>query len=168
MDDTYRDRQDPAVTVALKLKSDKPELAGVEALVWTTTPWTLPSNLAAAVHPDVDYVVVRPSFRAEAASVSFRAEAARSAAGGEESQSSRRKYLLAEARVAAYARELGESPEVLARFKGSALLGTRYVPPFDFFYGKQPNAHRVLSADYVTTEDGTGIVHIAPAYGEED
>ena len=142
MDDTYRDRQDAAVTVGLKLKSDKPELAGVEALVWTTTPWTLPSNLAAAVHPDVDYVVVQ-------------------APNG-------KKYLLAEARVAAYAKELGESPEVLARFKGSVLVGTRYVPPFDFFYNKQPNAHQVLSADYVTTEDGTGIVHIAPAYGEED
>src|SRR5688572_17017833 len=142
MDDVYRERQDPAVTVALKLKSDKPELAGVEALVWTTTPWTLPSNLAAAVHPDVDYVVVQ-------------------APNG-------KRYLLAEARVAAYARELGESPEVLARFKGIGLLGTRYTPPFDFFAGKQPNAHQVLLADYVTTEDGTGMVHIAPAYGEED
>ncbi|MDF2775959.1 MAG: ileS, partial [Geminicoccaceae bacterium] len=142
MDDVYRDRQDPAVTVGLKLKSDKPELAGVEALVWTTTPWTLPSNLAAAVHPDVDYVVVQTP--------------------------NGKKYLLAEARVAAYAKELGESPEVLARFKGVALVGTRYVPPFDFFYGKQPNAHQVLSADYVTTDDGTGMVHIAPAYGEED
>jgi isoleucyl-tRNA synthetase len=142
MDDVYRDRQDPAVTVGLPLKSTLPELQGVEALVWTTTPWTLPSNLAAAVHPDVDYVVVQ-------------------APNG-------RKYLLAEARVAAYARELGESPEVLARFKGVALLGTRYVPPFDFFYGKQPNAHQILLADYVSTEDGTGMVHIAPAYGEED
>jgi len=90
MDDVYRDRQDPAVTVGLKLKSDKPELAGVEALVWTTTPWTLPSNLAAAVHPDVDYVVVQPSFRAEprsAAGVSFRAEAR--SAEVEESRKSR-------------------------------------------------------------------------------
>ena len=142
MDDVYRDRQDPAVTVGLRLTSDRPELAGVEALVWTTTPWTLPSNLAAAVHPDVDYVVVQ-------------------APNGH-------RYLLAEARVAAYARELGESPEVLAWFKGVALVGTRYTPPFDFFAGKQPNAHQVLLADYVTTEDGTGMVHIAPAYGEED
>jgi isoleucyl-tRNA synthetase len=142
MDDVYRDRQDPAVTVALRLKSTVPELQGVEALVWTTTPWTLPSNLAAAVHPDVTYVVVR-------------------AANG-------RKFLLAEARVSAYARELGDSPEVLAKFIGKQLVGTRYTPPFDFFAGRQPNAHQVLSADYVTTEDGTGMVHIAPAYGEED
>ena len=142
MDDVYRDRQDPAVTVGLRLTSDKPELNGVEALVWTTTPWTLPSNLAAAVHPDVEYVVVQAP--------------------------NARRYLLAEARVGAYAKELGESPEVLARFRGTELLGTRYTPPFDFFARRQPNAHQILLADYVTTEDGTGMVHIAPAYGEED
>ncbi len=134
MDDVYLDRQDPAVTVGLRLET------GELALVWTTTPWTLPSNLAAAVHPDVDYVTVE--------------------ANGE-------RYILAEARVAAYARELGEDPPVVARFKGAELLGRRYTPPFDFFAGRE-NAHQVLSADYVTTEDGTGMVHIAPAYGEED
>ncbi|MFD5824517.1 isoleucine--tRNA ligase [Lentzea sp. NPDC060358] len=135
MDDAYRDRQDPAVTVALRLES------GEKALVWTTTPWTLPSNLAAAVHPDVDYVTVVGPDGA--------------------------KYLLAEARVAAYARELGEEPEVVARCKGSDLVGRKYLPPFDFFVGRE-NAHQVLAADYVTTEDGTGIVHIAPAFGEDD
>ncbi|WP_189158703.1 isoleucine--tRNA ligase [Lentzea pudingi] len=135
MDDAYRDRQDPAVTVALRLES------GEKALVWTTTPWTLPSNLAAAVHPDVDYVTVVGS-------------------DGD-------KYLLAEARVAAYARELGEEPEVVARHKGSDLVGKKYLPPFDFFVGRE-NAHQVLTADYVTTDDGTGIVHIAPAFGEDD
>lgn len=135
MDDAYRDRQDPAVTVALRLSS------GEKALVWTTTPWTLPSNLAAAVHPDVDYVTVVGS-------------------DGE-------KYLLAEARVAAYARELGEEPEVVGRYKGSELVGRKYLPPFDFFVGRE-NAHQVLAADYVTTDDGTGIVHIAPAFGEDD
>jgi len=142
MDDVYLDRQDPAVTVGLTVNSDDERLDGVRALVWTTTPWTLPSNLAAAVHPDVTYVVVR----------------------GQDGQ----RYLLAEARVAAYARELGEEPEVLATFTGRELAGTRYTPVFDFFAGQQPNAHQVLLADYVTTEDGTGIVHIAPAYGEED
>ena len=134
MDDVYRDRQDPAVTVGLRLET------GELALVWTTTPWTLPSNLAAAVHPDVDYVTVE--------------------ANGE-------RYLLAEARVAAYARELGEEPPVVARVKGSDLVGRKYTPPFDFFVGRE-NAHQVLAADYVTTEDGTGIVHIAPAFGEDD
>ncbi|HEV8554987.1 MAG TPA: isoleucine--tRNA ligase [Actinophytocola sp.] len=134
MDDVYLDRQDPAVTVGLRLET------GELALVWTTTPWTLPSNLAMAVHPDVQYVVVEHD--------------------GE-------RYLLAEARVSAYARELGEEPSVVARYRGSELVGRRYTPPFDFFVGTA-NAHQVLSADYVTTDDGTGLVHIAPAYGEED
>ena len=138
MDDVYRDRQDPAVTVAFTLTGG--ELAGVRALIWTTTPWTLPSNLAMAVHPDVDYVVVRHDDQ---------------------------RYLLAEARVPAYARELGEDPEVLSRHTGRELVGTRYTPPFDFFLGRE-NAHQILAADYVTTDDGTGIVHIAPAFGEDD
>ncbi|MFC5289202.1 isoleucine--tRNA ligase [Actinokineospora guangxiensis] len=143
MDDTYRNRQDPAVTVSLRLDAPGTELDGVHALVWTTTPWTLPSNLAAAVHPEVDYVVVEAFDHPE------------------------RRYLLAEARVSAYARELGDEPTVVSRHTGADLLGTRYRPPFDFFVGRE-NAHQVLAADYVTTEDGTGIVHIAPAFGEED
>ncbi|SNR35710.1 Isoleucyl-tRNA synthetase [Haloechinothrix alba] len=140
MDDVYRSRQDPAVTVGLRLHASGDELDGAYALVWTTTPWTLPSNLAAAVHPDLDYVVVE--------------------ATGE-------RYLLAEATLGAYAAELGESPRVLARYNGSDLLGIRYTPPFDFFAGRR-NAHQLLAADYVTTDNGTGVVHIAPAYGEED
>jgi isoleucyl-tRNA synthetase len=134
MDDTYRDRQDPAVTVGMRLET------GELALIWTTTPWTLPSNLAIAVHPDVDYVTVE--------------------ANGE-------RYVLAEARVTAYARELGEEPTVVARYKGTDLLGRRYTPVFDYFVGRE-NAHQVLTADYVTTDDGTGLVHIAPAFGEDD
>jgi isoleucyl-tRNA synthetase len=136
MDDVYRERQDPAVTVGLRLET------GELALIWTTTPWTLPSNLAAAVHPDVDYVTVEHE--------------------GE-------RYLLAEARLGHYARELGEdaADRVVARCKGVDLLGRKYTPPFDFFVGRE-NAHQVLLADYVTTEDGTGVVHIAPAFGEED
>ncbi|GAB3646235.1 isoleucine--tRNA ligase [Glycomyces tarimensis] len=139
MDDTYQNRQDPAVTVGLEVTGDGP-LAGAKLLVWTTTPWTLPSNLAAAVHPDVDYLVV-------------------------ETEGSR--YVLAEGRLAAYARELGDGPQVVGRYKGGELVGLSYQPPFDFFAGRT-NAHKVLAADYVTTEDGTGVVHIAPAFGEED
>jgi isoleucyl-tRNA synthetase len=141
MDDVYRQRQDPAVTVGLRITSHNRDLDGVEMLVWTTTPWTLPSNLAAAVHPEVQYVVV---------------------------QKDDRRFLLAEACVPRYARELGENPPVLARFTGAQLIGTRYEPPFPFFKGRDPNAHQILAADYVTTEDGTGIVHLAPAFGEED
>ncbi|MGC7100493.1 isoleucine--tRNA ligase [Amycolatopsis lurida] len=139
-DDVYASRQDPAVTVGFRLDGNGNDLDGAHLLIWTTTPWTLPSNLATAVHPEVTYVHV---------------------ASGDQ------RFVLAEARVAAYAKELGEEPEVLARYTGAELLGTRYEPPFPYFVG-QENAHRVLSADYVTTEDGTGVVHIAPAYGEED
>ncbi len=156
MDDTYRDRQDPAVTVSLRLQVPAEDarhdaLDGVEALIWTTTPWTLPSNLAAAVNPDVDYVVVRPDPEDPRVDDTV----------------ADRRFLLAAARVGAYARELGEEPRVLAEFTGAELVGVRYLPPFDFFLGR-PNAHQVLAADYVTTEDGTGMVHIAPAFGEED
>ncbi|MGJ7906100.1 isoleucine--tRNA ligase [Actinopolyspora sp. H202] len=144
MDDVYRQRQDPAVTVGMRLDSPGAVFDGALALVWTTTPWTLPSNLAAAVNPEIEYVLVRP-------------------ADGEHS------YVLAADRLAAYTRELGEdvAERVVARFSGSELLGVRYEPPFDFFAGRQ-HAHRVLAADYVTTDDGTGLVHIAPAFGEED
>jgi isoleucyl-tRNA synthetase len=140
MDDTYRQRQDPAVTVAMPLRAAGSPLDGANALVWTTTAWTLPSNLAMAVHPDIDYVQV---------------------------QVDGVRYVLAQARLAHYARELGEDPEILSHHRGAELVGLQYDPPFDFFLGR-PNAHRVLSAAYVTTTDGTGIVHIAPAFGEED
>jgi isoleucyl-tRNA synthetase len=138
--EVYQMRQDPAVTVGYRLDS------GEVALIWTTTPWTLVSNLAMAVHPEVDYVVVEGD-----------------ATGGTV------RYLLAEARVSAYSRELGEDARerIVQRFKGSELVGRTYTPPFDYYIGHR-NAHQILPAEYVTTEDGTGIVHIAPAFGEED
>ncbi|WP_345710863.1 isoleucine--tRNA ligase [Kineococcus glutinatus] len=142
MDDVYRQRQDPAVTVGFELTSGP--AAGARVLVWTTTPWTLPSNLAVAVGPEIEYAVVEK--------------------GGE-------RFVLAADRVAAYARELtaegAEAPQVVQRLRGGDLLGSAYTPPFSYFAG-HGGAHRVLPADYVTTEDGTGAVHIAPAFGEED
>jgi isoleucyl-tRNA synthetase len=145
MDDVYTDRQDPAITVALRLESGDPELDGAFALVWTTTPWTLPSNLAVAVHPELDYLLVTSA--------------------GPDTAGER--YLLAEDRLPAYARELGEQPAVLRRYRGADLVDLAYAPAFDFFAGRE-NAHRFLAADYVTTDEGTGLVHIAPAFGEED
>ena len=141
-DDIYQSRQDPAITVGFKIAGGggHEELAGAFLLVWTTTPWTLPSNQAVAVHPDVEYVLVR---------------------AGE------RRYLLAAGRVAAYARELGEEPEILATYRGTDLLGVRYLPPFPYFMDAT-NSFQVLPADFVSTEDGTGIVHMSPAYGEDD
>ncbi|WP_409434182.1 isoleucine--tRNA ligase [Mycobacterium sp. SMC-14] len=145
-DDVYKSRQDPALTVGFRIVGGGPagELEGAHLLVWTTTPWTLPSNQAVAVNPDVTYVQV---------------------AVGE------RRYLMAEARLGAYARELGlgegEEPQVLGSYRGSELLDVRYAPPFPYFMDSA-NAFRVLAADFVSTEDGTGIVHLAPAYGEDD
>jgi isoleucyl-tRNA synthetase len=138
-DDVYQSRQDPALTVGLPVADG--ELAGAYLLIWTTTPWTLPSNQAVAVNPDVTYVEVRGT--------------------------DGRRYLLAAARVAAHARELGEEPEVLSTHSGADLLGMRYLPPFPYFMDS-PNAFQVLPANFVTTEDGTGIVHMSPAYGEDD
>jgi isoleucyl-tRNA synthetase len=139
-EDVYQPRRDPAVTVGCRLET------GELALIWTTTPWTLPSNLAVAVHNDVDYVVVESD-----------------ATGRTE------RYLLAEARLPAYARELapGGEARIVRRCKGSELTGLRYTPPFGYFTG-HPGSHVVLHADYVTTSDGTGVVHLAPAFGEED
>ncbi|EWT00079.1 isoleucine--tRNA ligase [Intrasporangium oryzae NRRL B-24470] len=139
-DDVYKMRQDPAVTVGLRFET------GEIALIWTTTPWTLPSNLAMAVHPDIDYVVVESDHTGTT-----------------------ERYVLAAARLGAYQRELGEdaAERVVERLKGSDLIGRSYTPPFTYFQGHE-RAHRVLEADYVTTDDGTGIVHIAPAFGEED
>ncbi|BBY42781.1 isoleucine--tRNA ligase [Mycolicibacterium celeriflavum] len=138
-DDVYQSRQDPAITVGFKI--DGGPLAGAYLLIWTTTPWTLPSNQAVAVNPDVTYVQVQ-------------------APDG-------RRYVLAEARMPAYARELGEEPEVLGTYSGRELLDTRYLPPFPYF-SDALNSFRVLPADFVSTEDGTGIVHMSPAYGEDD
>ncbi|MTD59082.1 isoleucine--tRNA ligase [Amycolatopsis pithecellobii] len=142
-DDVYASRQDPAVTVGFRLAGNGNELDDAYVLIWTTTPWTLPSNQATAVHPDLDYVVVEPETLPG------------------------KRFLLAEARVSAYAKELGEEPAVVARYKGSALEGLRYVPPFPYFEGNE-NSHQMILADYVTTDNGTGVVHLAPAYGEED
>ncbi len=149
-DDVYQSRQDPAVTVALRLldPAGAPLVVDGKAeslLVWTTTPWTLPSNLAAAVGSDIDYVTVEP---------------------GSGSAFAGQRLVLAAARLGVYARELGEATIVATR-KGSELVGMRYAPMFPFF-ADHADAFRILATDFVTTEDGTGIVHLAPAFGEDD
>lgn len=139
-DDVYKNRQDPSVTLGFRLET------GELALVWTTTPWTVPSNLAMAVNPEVDYVVVESEFTGRT-----------------------ERYVIAEARLAAHTRELGEdaADRVVERLKGADLVGRRYTPPFSYFKGHD-KSHVILPAGYVTVEDGTGIVHIAAAFGEED
>ncbi len=134
MDDVYRDRQDPALTVAFELDS------GEYLLAWTTTPWTLPANLALAVGPDIEYAVMQD-------------------ADG-------KRYVLAASRLEAYERELADATRV-GSLTGSELVGRAYTPLFDFFVDT-PHAFQVLSADFVSADDGTGVVHMAPGFGEDD
>ena len=133
-DDVYQVRKDPAVTVGLSLDS------GEKILIWTTTPWTLPSELLLAVNPALSYVVVE--------------------SGGE-------RYVLAESRLAAYRSVLGEDAPVVGRLTGAELAGRAYTPPFDYYSGTE-GAFRVFAADWVTAEDGTGVVHCSPGFGEDD
>ncbi|MCI7551346.1 MAG: isoleucine--tRNA ligase [Actinomycetaceae bacterium] len=156
-DDVYQDRQDRTVTVAMRLEesllgSDSPTGKPELVMIWTTTPWTLPSNFAIAVGPDIDYVAVQVASDLD------------SPLAGEV-------VVVGEARLAAYAKELGEEPSILRHFKGTDLQGKEYHPIYEYYSREQsapgPNAWQIRVADYVTTEDGTGLVHIAP-YGEDD
>ncbi|MFC0581186.1 isoleucine--tRNA ligase [Micrococcoides hystricis] len=170
-DDVYKDRQDTTVTVGFPiLETDHKlaaELAGTQVLAWTTTPWTLPTNQALAVHPEEEYVVVPLG-----------------PAGSKTGL--RGPVLLAKALLGAHAKDLGYTDEketkttaavaadraTVATFTGAELAGLRYQPLWDYFtdveqWGTE-NAWQIVADDYVTTADGTGVVHQAPAYGEDD
>jgi isoleucyl-tRNA synthetase len=140
--DVYRTVSDPSVTVRFPVltvpEGANPQLEGADLLVWTTTPWTLVSNTAVAVHPDETYVVARKS------GVGDRVVVADSL----------------------FARVLGEGWHIVARMPGAELVGTTYKPPLDLV--QIPGAHRVVPGTFVTTEDGTGLVHLAPAFGADD
>jgi isoleucyl-tRNA synthetase len=136
MDNSYQDVTDPSVFVKFKLVDDQASI-----LAWTTTPWTLPANTAAAVNKDVIYTEVEVD--------------------GE-------RLILAKDRIEAVLtdeKHASLSFEIIREMSGSELVGKRYEPLFE---NRGDNAHSIQAADYVTTEDGSGIVHLAPAYGEED
>ncbi|MBX0298553.1 isoleucine--tRNA ligase [Cryobacterium sp. 1639] len=177
-DDVYKMRQDQTVTVTFPLVGAKAETLGltaVRALAWTTTPWTLPTNLALAVGPEIVYAVVPAGPGGTPDAEVLREQAGAAAAttevlGGE--------YLLAIDLVGSYAKDLGyesaaDATAAISRtVLGRDLEGVSYDRLFDYYadeseWGTQ-NAWRFVVADYVTTSDGTGIVHQAPAYGEED
>ncbi len=132
----YRDVIDPAITVRFKLKDEDAYF-----LAWTTTPWTLPSNLGLALGPEIIYVKIKD---------------------GDDT------YILAKERLSSYYKDPSDY-KVLEEMTGKELEGISYVPLFPYFedYEKQ-NAFKTLVADYVTIEDGTGIVHTAPGFGEDD
>jgi isoleucyl-tRNA synthetase len=140
--DVYQTVSDPAITVRFRLatlpEGAPPELADADLLVWTTTPWTLVANTAVAVHPDATYVVARSERTGE------RVVVAADLAG----------------------RVLGDGWQVIASFPGVAAVGARYHRPFGII--KIPDAHVVVPGSFVTTEDGTGLVHLAPAFGADD
>jgi isoleucyl-tRNA synthetase len=162
----YKDVHDPAITIKFKVTgsiagSDAERAFGADGkqapgglladgntfmLAWTTTPWTLPSNLGLTMGPDVDYVLI--------------------ADGGE-------RYILAESRLGAYYKDTAAC-SIIWKKKGSELKGLTYEPLFPYFQSLSknedgtPGAFRTFNGDFVTTEDGTGIVHTAPGFGEED
>jgi isoleucyl-tRNA synthetase len=135
----YSEAVDPSIFVRLPLVDDP----NTSLLVWTTTPWTLPGNVAVAAHPEVDYVIVERDL----------------------SDGRREKLILAEDLVEQVFRD--EKVEVYETFKGKKLKGVKYQPLFTFLALDKP-AHYVVLGDFVTTEDGTGLVHLAPAFGAED
>jgi len=143
MDNSYRERTDKAITVAFELED------GRKILAWTTTPWTLPSNLALAVKPDFDYVVIEKD--------------------GE-------KYILAQSAADSYASVLGSKEneddkhyklKSVAVIKGAELIGKKYKPLFPYFANQQ-NAFQIIAGDFIEEGSGTGIVHLAPGFGEDD
>ena len=158
-DEVYKIRQDQSVTVTFPILGG--DLDGVRMLAWTTTPWTLPTNFALAVGPEISYAVVPAG-----------------PGGASDGGDANTKYLIAKSLLGAYAKDLGyEDAEaaVLATEKtvlGKDLSGLRYTRIFDYYSDQSKfetsNAWQVLVGDYVVDNEGTGIVHQAPAYGEDD
>jgi isoleucyl-tRNA synthetase len=139
MDNATREKQDPAITVRFRLKAAPGDTGPTELWAWTTTPWTLPSNLALAVGPALDYAVFAKDGR---------------------------RIVLGAACAAKYEKELAGAERV-ATLTGAELAGRAYEPLFPFF-AAQPNAFRVLAGDFVDVAEGTGVVHMAPGFGEDD
>jgi isoleucyl-tRNA synthetase len=134
----YEDVEDPSIYVRFPLLDQGGEGTGESLLVWTTTPWTLPGNVAVAVAPDVTYVKTRV---------------------GEET------LILAEPLVE---KVLGEDAEIVDSLAGQGLVGRQYKGPVFVLNDQEPGPRPIVAGDFVTTEDGTGLVHIAPAFGEDD
>lgn len=152
LDDATRPRQDPALTVAFELDPARAGRAGellgaspAEIWAWTTTPWTLPSNLALAVGPSLSYTVVEVTTGPR----------------------SGRRVVLGSAALARYEREFGDDHRILGTVTGADLSGLHYRPMFSYFTGHR-NSFVVLNDEFVTDDDGTGVVHMAPGFGEDD
>ena len=155
----YKDIKDLSATAKFKVVnndvSDKLNIpAGTSILAWTTTPWTLPGNVLLAVNPEVDYDLIKVAPEVDGEEVA-----------GEERYEKMQNFIIARDRIKEVFKEKGYLLE--ASYKGKELAGVAYEPLFPYFR-ETPKAFRVVTADFVSTGDGTGIVHIAPAYGEDD
>ena len=140
LDDATRPRQDPAITVAFDMEERPGDLGPMKILAWTTTPWTLPSNLALAVGNDIRYSILEYEGQL---------------------------FVLGEETVEHYGSQFPEAT-IKGTLLGTELLGRKYTPLFDFFTNYDPNAFQIISGDFIDTEEGTGVVHIAPGFGEDD
>jgi len=142
LDDSYRERKDPAVTIKFEINDSNIDFENnykSYLLAWTTTPWTLPSNLACAVGKDIDYSLITLN----------------------------NENLIIASSVLENFQDVLEGYKTIKTIKGNEILGTKYIPIFDYFKDTK-NAFKVLEADFVNTEEGTGIVHMAPGFGEDD
>ena len=142
LDDSYRERTDPAVTVKFEITETNLDFNNHHKsylLAWTTTPWTLPSNLACAVGKNIDYSLITKN---------------------------NQNFVIASNVLENFTEELKDI-KIIKKIKGEKILGTKYEPIFPYFKTNK-NSFRVLSADFVNTEEGTGIVHMAPGFGEDD
>jgi isoleucyl-tRNA synthetase len=137
----YQDIQDPAITVRFRLRDDLGTGGPVHVLAWTTTPWTLPENLGLCVGPDIAYEII-------------------------EDAATHERYVIASERIGAYYKS-EDGYKSLRKLTGRELANQTYEPLLPFF-ADHPNAFRILVDDFVSTGDGTGVVHMAPAYGEDD
>lgn len=138
----YKDAQDPAIVVSFPIV-DPPD-ADASLLIWTTTPWTLPSNIAISAHPDFEYIKIRD-------------------------ENSNQNFILLESGLSVLYKDPKKAKfKILDRFRGKDMEGWKYQPIFDYFADKFQDCFRVINATYVTADDGVGLVHNAPAFGQED
>ena len=140
LDDATRPRQDPAVTVAFDLLNEEGTVESIQILAWTTTPWTLPSNLALAVAPDKEYALV---------------------------ETLKGNYILGEETITAFEEVFGDF-KIIETFKGQKIVNRRYQPIFPYFQDLDDKAFRIIEGDFIEMDEGTGVVHIAPGFGEDD
>ena len=172
LDDATRSRQDPAVTVTFRLEPQAGDPGPLNLLAWTTTPWTLPSNLALAVHPEMDYDIwecpaLEPGQVANDSNGTSGSGNGGAGGGSDNGSAGNTEFFILASETAERTLKGIEPARHAGTIKGAELAGRSYQPMFDYFANAEA-AFQVLSADFVTAAEGTGIVHMAPGFGEDD